>query len=101
MIAGMNLPPTRCASGLYLFCLYFSYLLGGSGDAGGGRAAGGAGRRAAGVRNGDVEEEMAPDATVTIDDEVSTTPARLVPAAAGRPDVVEMVSYPTSAACVV
>ena len=24
MIAGMNLPPTRCASGLYLFCLYFS-----------------------------------------------------------------------------
>ena len=41
-------------------------LLGGSGDAGGGRAAGGAGRRAAGVRNGDVEEEMASDATVTI-----------------------------------
>lgn len=33
-------------------------LLGGSGDAGGGRAAGSAGRRAAGVRNGDVEEEV-------------------------------------------
>ena len=39
---------------------------------------------------------MASDATVTVDDEVSTTPARLVPAAAGRPDVVEHV---TGAAC--
>ena len=39
---------------------------------------------------------MASDATVTVDDEVSTTPARLVPAAAGRPDVVEQV---TGAAC--
>ena len=42
------------------------FLFGGGGDAGGGRAAGGAGRRAAGVRNGDVEEEMASDATVTL-----------------------------------
>ena len=29
---------------------------------------------------------VASDATVTVNDEVSTTPARLVPAAAGRPD---------------
>ena len=65
MIVGMNWPPTRCASELYLFCLIF-YYFGGGGDAGGGRAAGGAGRRAAGVRNGDVEEEMASDATVTL-----------------------------------
>ena len=41
------------------------------------------------VRNGDVEEEMAPYATVPVNDEVSATPARFVPAAAGRPDVVE------------
>ena len=67
-------------------------LFGGSGGAGGGRTAGGAGRRAAGVRDGDVEEEMASDATVTINDKVSTTPARLVAAGAGRPDIVEQVT---------
>ena len=35
---------------------------------------------------------MASDATVTVDDEVSTTPARLVAAGAGRPDIVKQVT---------
>ena len=30
--------------------------------------------------------------TITVDDEVSTTPSSLVPAAAGRPDIVKQVT---------
>ena len=70
MIVGMNSCRLRALRKRVVLVLLV-LLLGGSGDAGGGRAAGGAGRRAAGVRNGDVEKDMASVATVLIDDEVS------------------------------